>query len=493
MMENQKHIEEGANENVKKNGNSFLQRLLFDPAQDADSIPIKKSEIDEKLRRDSTISQNFIVWTTLFVYPLFSALDFLFVNHLWIEFLLLRVILLGVLFLTYELNNRYRKFPELPAHVMLGGVAIQMIFFSIYVPLFAHYYYLILLSVATVFVMSVMVWRPQHAIGQVIGGSVAYLVLISLMGESGIPEYFEGGGFFYLGVLVLSAFVSALRHEFQGKNARIEIYQEKYREILQSEIRNIMVQRDELNRSLSSLEDLNIDKNRFLNVASHGIKNPLSRIFGFLQLIEIEFDGLPEPLTEYLKYIEDSTHEINEVLDRYVNLKAFSKELVMKLEPMDIIPIIKSAYIKNAKEAEGRNIRMSFEAPEVPVEVLSDQLSLKQIMESLLKYSLRLASNNSIMKVIAEKKTSVVQLHITQTKSRVDIDRLNELFNSLETTTRDRQNAMGGQGLGLSLARILTHRLNGNLYYSANPHSGIYFMVEFPLKEYTETEETENR
>ncbi|TVQ65765.1 MAG: hypothetical protein EA360_08150 [Balneolaceae bacterium] len=488
-MEDIKSSESSTHSEGFHNESTYLKGLLFNPSRDSDTILVTGKEIDGKLGRDSRISQNFIVWTTLFIYPLFSGLDYLYINHLWFEFLLLRIILLGVIFLSFEFSRKSKKFSSLPVHLMMGGVTLQMIIFSIYAPLFAHYFYLVLLSVSSVFVMAVMVWRSQHAIFQVIGAIVAYLILVSLLSETALAEHLESGGLFYMGVMVLSAFISALRYEFQGKNARIEIYQEKYREILQKEIRNIMVQRDELNTSLLSMEDLNIEKNRFINVASHGIKNPLSRIFGFLQLISIEFENLPKLAREYLEYIEDSAHEINEVLDRYVNLKAFNKEPAMKMEAVDLLPVLQKAYSKISHEADGRNISMNLEIPDEPVEILSDKLSLQQIFSSLFKYAIRLSSNNSEMKVVVETERGNVRIHITQTKSRIDIHRLNELFDALETLTKKKENAMGGQGLGLSLARVLTHKMNGHLYYSANPHSGIYFLVEFPLAEYIESEE----
>lgn len=463
-----------------------IKGLKTNQTGDDETIRVSNEEISEKLWRDSRISQNFIVWTSFFIYPLFSALDFLYINHLWVEFLLFRFVLLAGLFVIFEIAGKKKATPALPIHLLMGGVTIQMIIFSVYAPLFAHYYYLTLLSVSTVFVMAVMIWQPAHSVGQVIFSVLVYFTAIILVSENTIDEYLQSGGIFYIGVIVLSAFISALRFEYQGKNARIEIYQEKYKEILQKEIRNIIIQRDDLASSKLSLEDMNVEKNRFINVASHSIKNPLTRIFGFLQIIPLEFTELPKELTDYLEIVEDSAHEINEVLDRYVNLKTFNKEPVMKLEPIDIIDIIQKSLRKFQSETVDRNISVKTEIHDSPVQILGDSLSLKQVLSSLIKYSIRLSYNNSEMKIITETEMGNVRVHITQSRTSIDIDRLNELFDSLEHLTKQQQNAMGGQGLGLSLAKVLTHNMNGHLYYSANPHSGIYFMLEFPLLEFQE-------
>tara|TARA_R100001143_G_scaffold63603_2_gene73683 strand:+ start:14296 stop:15759 length:1464 start_codon:yes stop_codon:yes gene_type:complete len=461
------------------------------PGEDSDDILISGAEVDDKLLRNSRISQNLIVWTTIFIYPLFSGLDFLYINHLWIEFLLLRFILLGAVFLLFEFVKKSNLIISLPIHILLGGITLQMIFFSLYAPLIAHYFYMVLLSVSSVFILAVMVWRPQHSVFQVLFSIISYIVILLFFTESPLIEYLESGGFFYIGVMMLSAFISALRFEYQGKNVKFELYQEKYREILQKEIRNIIIQRDKLSTSKHSLEDLNIEKNRFLNVANHGVKNPLTRIFGFLQIISIEFSDLPDKLRQYLDYIEDSAHEINEVMDRYVNLKAFNKEPIMKLEAIDILPIIKNEYKKFSFEAHDRNIDLNIELPKEPVEILGDLFSLKQIFSNLIKYSIKLAANNGELKIIVEKELKKVRIHITQSRININIEQLDDLFDSLESITKEKRTAMPGQGLGLSLAKVLTHNLNGNLYYSANPHSGLYFMVEYPLQEYFEQIENE--
>lgn len=458
---------------------------------ESDDIFISGAEVDDKLLRNSRISQNLIVWTTIFIYPLFSGLDFLYINHLWIEFLLLRFILLGAVFLFFELVKNSKLINSLPIHVLLAGITLQMIFFSLSAPLIAHYFYMVLLAVSSVFILAVMVWRPQHSVFQVLFSIISYFVILLFFTEAPLLEYFESGGFFYIGAMMLSAFISALRFEYQGKNIKVELYQEKFRETLQKEIRNIVMQRDKISTSKLSLEDLNIEKNRFLNVANHGVKNPLTRIFGYLQIIAIEFNDLPDKLRQYLDHIEDSAHEINDVMDRYVNLKAFNKEPVMKLEAIDIIPLIRNELKKFIHEAHDRNIVLNIEMPKEPVEILGDLLSLKQIFSNLTKYSIRLSSNNGELKVIVEKELKKVRIHITQSKINITIDQLNELFDSLESITEEKRTAMPGQGLGLSLAKVLTHNLSGHLYYSANPHSGLYFMVEFPLLEYFEPVENE--
>lgn len=461
------------------------------PGNETEDIFIPGAEVDEKLLRNSRISQNLIIWTTIFIYPLFSGLDYLYISHLWIEFLLLRLILLGAVFLLFEIVKKAKRHITLPIHLLLAGITLQMIFFSLNAPLMAHYFYMVLLSVSSIFILAVMVWRPHHSVIQVILSILSYFMILILFTESPLMDYLESGGFFYIGVTMLSAFVSALRFEYQGKNVKFELYQEKYREILQKEIRNIIIQRDNINVSKHNLEDLNIEKNRFLNVANHGVKNPLTRIFGYLQIISMEFDDLPDKFKVYLDYIEDSAHEINEVMDRYVNLQAFNKEPVMKMTAIDILPLLKLEFKKFSQEASDRNISIILDMPDEPVEILGDELSLKQIFSNLIKYSIRLSSNNGEMKVVVEKELRTVRIHITQSKSRININQLNELFDSLELITKEQKNAMPGQGLGLSLARVLTHNLKGHLYYSANPHSGIYFMVEYPLLEYTEPVENE--
>lgn len=485
-------MEDSSNINIK---NAEIKKNLSNPSfrsgNETDDILISGAEIDDKLLRNSRISQNLIVWTTIFVYPLFSGLDYLYINHLWIEFLLLRFILLGAVFLLFELVKNSKLINSLPIHLLLAGITLQMIFFSLSAPLIAHYFYMVLLSVSSVFILAVMVWRPQHAVAQVLFSIISYFAILLFFTESPLIEYFESGGFFYIGAMMLSAFISALRFEYQGKNIKVELYQEKFRENLQIEIRNIISQRDNLSTTKLSLEDLNIEKNRFLNVANHGVKNPLTRIFGFLQIIEIEFSDLPEQLRQYLDYIEDSAHEINEVMDRYVNLKAFNKEPVMKLEAIDILPLIRKELKKFIYEAHDRNIVLNVKMPDEPVEILGDLLSLKQIFSNLIKYSIRLSANNGELKVIVEKELKTVRIHITQSKINITIDQLNDLFDSLESITKEKRTAMPGQGLGLSLAKVLTHNLNGHLYYSANPHSGLYFMVEYPLLEYFEPVENE--
>jgi len=54
-------------------------------------VQITKEEFAKEINRKSWYQTNNIIWTVIFIYPLFSIIDFIFANSIWLQFFIVRI------------------------------------------------------------------------------------------------------------------------------------------------------------------------------------------------------------------------------------------------------------------------------------------------------------------------------------------------------------------------------------------------------------------
>lgn len=76
-------------------------------------IQITKEEFAKDIGKKAWYQTNNIIWTILFLYPLISIIDFIYTPDIWIQFLIVRIITVLIIYVLYNyfrrkgLNYRY--------------------------------------------------------------------------------------------------------------------------------------------------------------------------------------------------------------------------------------------------------------------------------------------------------------------------------------------------------------------------------------------------
>src|ERR1700744_5709381 len=82
-------------------------------------VQITKQEFLRELNRKAWYQTNNIIWTILFIYPLFSIVDFIFAPGIWLQFFIVRVITDMVILAFYSLFQRRRYNYRVLLHLTL--------------------------------------------------------------------------------------------------------------------------------------------------------------------------------------------------------------------------------------------------------------------------------------------------------------------------------------------------------------------------------------
>jgi signal transduction histidine kinase len=220
---------------------------------------------------------------------------------------------------------------------------------------------------------------------------------------------------------------------------------------------------------------------------AHEIKNPLTAIGTFLQMLPSRLDD-PEFRDDFYGIALEETGRINRLLAELLNL-------VKPVDPLyqntDLHDLLDRMLLLVSPQSRGKNIelRRDFD-PSIHI-VNTDPEKLKQVVLNVLTNAVEFSPSNGEVRIRTYRRPgrstdSEVCIEIIDSGSGVAVEDAENIFDPYYTTkTKSRKN--GGTGLGLFIASQNMEDIGGSLRLGpAISDAGAVFIIGFPERRYPE-------
>lgn len=220
-------------------------------------------------------------------------------------------------------------------------------------------------------------------------------------------------------------------------------------------------------------------KTEFVANVTHELRTPVNGILGnTLELLETETnDKTLQKLRMIERGCKDMHALINNILD-FSKLDA-GKFTIEKREFCfrDMMEYVKSNHINKITE-KGLDFFMTI-SPEIPENIIGDELRIGQILNNLLSNACKFTSVGKIS-VEAVKTAQVndrIELFFIVLDTGIGIDKegQDKLFKSFSQVDASISRRYGGTGLGLNISRQLVELMDGNIHVQSEPGKGTMF------------------
>ena len=186
---------------------------------------------------------------------------------------------------------------------------------------------------------------------------------------------------------------------------------------------------------------------------SHDLRTPLTAICGYLDLLEQEPQS--EKTGRYLAVIRERTdamRSLTEELFRYSVITATTDELCM--EEVFLNDILEQSLAGFYGALSARGITPELQMPEEKVVRRLDAAALRRIFDNILSNAVKYSSGDLAVSLMPD--GAVTFSNSAPSLSRVQAERLFDRFYTVET-------ARSSTGLGLSIAKLLTEKMDGTI------------------------------
>ncbi len=229
----------------------------------------------------------------------------------------------------------------------------------------------------------------------------------------------------------------------------------------------------------------NEEKNTFVGIAAHDLRNPISGIYSLSDLLLTNHkENLDPELTEGLGYIKSLSNDTLSILQDLLNVSRLeSGKLELKIKSEDYIQFIKQEIGLNQLIARHKNITIRFKTMTESIIADFDKNYMREVIGNLLSNAIKYSNQNSFIDVkVLITDDGKILTEVTDTGRGIAEEEQKKLFRYFQTTSTQPTNGEQSTGLGLAIAKQVITLHKGNIWVQSTLNQGSTFYYTFPQK-----------
>lgn len=239
-----------------------------------------------------------------------------------------------------------------------------------------------------------------------------------------------------------------------------------------------------IDAELRRLDEMSRFRARFLNVAAHELKTPLTPIRLQLQLLSMQLKDQPEAMQRSLAILNRSVERLRLLMDDVLDAaRVQATHLKLRRQPMDVGGVVFEAMETYAQVAKKMNVQLQLDLP-APVTVDGDHTRLLQVVNNILSNALKFTPPGGWVRVALHAAGKDSVLTVRDSGRGLTADQRRQLFQPFMQVHPDLEATSKGSGLGLYIVKAIVEQHGGTIdLESEGPDKGTKVTVRLPLAE----------
>jgi len=225
-------------------------------------------------------------------------------------------------------------------------------------------------------------------------------------------------------------------------------------------------------------EAANLAKSRYIVGLSHEIRTPLNSIFGYAQLLERGSTNADNSI----RIIRRSAEHLATLIDGLLDIsKIEGGMLKLNRDRVQLIEFIEQLVNMFRLQADAKGLAFHAQWPgNLPTHIYTDEKRLRQILINLLSNAIKYTERGHASLHITYR-GGVAEFEISDTGVGIPPDELERIFEPFERGNATHIRQIPGTGLGLTITKLLTQIMGGDINVRSTPDVGTTFTVRLQL------------
>lgn len=233
------------------------------------------------------------------------------------------------------------------------------------------------------------------------------------------------------------------------------------------------------NGMLDRLEDAFNRLRRFTGDVSHELRTPLSVLRGEAELA-LRRARDPEYYQTSLKTIQQEAENMTAVIEDLLLLaKAQSKSVAMHWQEIEPGEYLRKVIDSVASQAKSKEVTVELKISS-PSHLLASPNYLAIAIKNLLTNALKHSFKGGKVEMFAWRDQKAFHISVRDFGEGIPGDSLPYVFDTFYRADTARNRAMGGIGIGLSLAKAMANLHGGNITLESREGEGAHFVISIP-------------
>ena len=228
-------------------------------------------------------------------------------------------------------------------------------------------------------------------------------------------------------------------------------------------------------------DQANQAKSRYITSISHELRTPLNSILGYAQILDHD-EAIPPHRRQAINVIRRSGDHLLSLIEGTLDIARIeSGKLTLNVRPLDFPDFIQQLVGMFEQQARQKGLDFHYlpDGP-LPEMVRADERRLRQILLNILGNAVKFTVSGSVTLRLRYQR-EMAFFSIEDTGPGITPEEVGNIFEPFSRGSAAHVGATGGTGLGLTIARMLTDLMGGELSVESTPGAGSRFDVRLFL------------
>ena len=222
-------------------------------------------------------------------------------------------------------------------------------------------------------------------------------------------------------------------------------------------------------------------KSRFLDIAAHELRTPVTTFSMLLQYTEKQLEkGHPVDAATIARLRSQTQRLSRLVIDLFEVSRLEHEGVALHVEPTSITSLILECL--DGFRIQEPERKFVFDVPTQSVEIDMDRAKIMQVLSNLLDNAVKYAETETPIEVRLETTSDVLRVSVIDRGVGISSEQKKTLFEPLARGTSDQVEQTSGLGLGLFICRSIVELHGGRVGVESNEGAGSTFYFELPRK-----------
>ncbi len=235
----------------------------------------------------------------------------------------------------------------------------------------------------------------------------------------------------------------------------------------------------------SILKKINADKDLFISILAHDLKNPFNSMLGFLDLLTENYHEYDtEKIEAQLDIINSSAKRVYNLLDSIlIWARSQSGKIPYKPQKVSFTFICNEVLVDLKLSAATKNLTINHFAKD-EINVFADIDMLKTVLRNLISNAIKFSYPGGKIDIFAEHADSKLIVSVSDNGIGIAPERLDTLFDISKVQSTKGTSNEYGTGLGLLICKEFIEKHGGKIWVESEmgKHSKFNFSIPFKIK-----------
>lgn len=228
-------------------------------------------------------------------------------------------------------------------------------------------------------------------------------------------------------------------------------------------------------------DQANQAKSRYITSISHELRTPLNSILGYAQILDQD-TSIPPQRRQAITVIRRSGDHLLSLIEGTLDIARIeSGKLTLNVRPLDFPDFVQQLVGMFEQQARHKGLDFHYRPDgALPAMVRADERRLRQILLNILGNAVKFTVSGSVTLHLRYQR-EMAFFTIEDTGPGIAPEEISHIFEPFSRGSAAHVGATGGTGLGLTISRMLTDVMGGELSVAGNPGKGSCFELRLFL------------